>query len=130
MSRTIIDNFKMYFPSLSEDVVKYRIYNDYELVVEFADGDVWVFDDYVHNLRKLPSNPNDISKEECMTEFGTRLTRLMLLRCMTQEELSEKTGIAQPTLSSYINGRNIPSFYKVDKIARALKCSIDQLRYF
>jgi transcriptional regulator with XRE-family HTH domain len=54
----------------------------------------------------------------------------MALEGISQCELSERTGITQPSISDYMNGKKLPSFYTVDKIAKALGCSVDAFRYF
>ena len=38
------------------------------------------------------------------------------------------TGLTQPNISQYMNGTKTPSFFTVDKIARALNCSTDDFR--
>jgi transcriptional regulator with XRE-family HTH domain len=48
---------------------------------------------------------------------------------VSQLELSELTGIPQSTISNYLTGKFLPGFYNMDKIAKALKCSIDEFRY-
>ena len=48
---------------------------------------------------------------------------------MDQKDLSKKTGISETMISRYMNGLSNPGFFVVDKIARALDCSMDDLRY-
>ena len=48
---------------------------------------------------------------------------------MTQTDLANATGIPQQQISKYIRGYRVPTFYNLDKIARALDCTIDELRY-
>ena len=62
-------------------------------------------------------------------EFRQRLRRLMTRQGVSQLELSELTGIPQSTISNYLTGKFLPGFYNMDKIAKALKCSIDEFRY-
>lgn len=73
---------------------------------------------------------NNIFNDEIMRrEFGRRLKTLLELRGMTQNELSEETGISQVSISKYLNGKSDPSLLNVLKIARALDCSLDDLTY-
>lgn len=46
---------------------------------------------------------------------------------MTQQELSEKTGMAKTQISDYINNRRIMSIKNAKRIAYVLKCHIDDL---
>ena len=126
----LISNFKLRFPSVTQDVYKYdgtRYAN--ELIVTFRDGSKILYNDFENTVRYLPTDSNNMSEKQFRREFGYRVKLIMLEKGITQDELSEKTGIAQETLSRYICGKNVPSFYKIDKIAKALDCSVDEFRY-
>ena len=130
MSITIYENFKRYFPLLEPEVVDYHVNGDLDMmVVKLKDGSSLVYDDYTNAIRNLPSDDRSMTEKEYRREFGMRLRRIMNLKGMTQEQLSMATGIQQSQLSNYINGKTSPSFYNVDKIARALDCRTDDLRY-
>lgn len=62
------------------------------------------------------------------TSFGVKLRKIMEEKNITQNKLSDMTGIEQPTISHYVNGNMNPSFYIADKIATALGCSLDEFR--
>lgn len=130
MSDAIFENFQRRFPFLSKDVCKWSSTDDYEILVELRDGSYLLYDDIDGTIRKLPNDCNSMSESECKKEFGMRLRRLMMLKNITQEELSGVTGIQQSAISNYMTGRTSPSFYNADKIAKALGCSMDELRYF
>lgn len=130
MSITIYENFKRYFPLLEPEVVDYHVNGDLDMmVVKLKDGSSLVYDDCTNAIRNLPSDDRSMTEKECRREFGMRLRRIMNLKGVTQEQLSVMTGIQQSQLSNYINGKTSPSFYNVDKIARALDCRTDDLRY-
>lgn len=122
-------NLNMRFPGMVEEAID--IYEDGHgnLILEMPDNTRWLFQAVGSMIRQLPADKNNISEEECLAEFGIRLLNIMNRDGISQQELCERTGIPQPVMSGYINGRNCPSFYKVDKIARALGCSVDDLRY-
>ena len=50
-------------------------------------------------------------------------------RQITQEELAEKVGTSQTMITRYVTGRCVPSVVMLAKIARALRCSVDDLLY-
>lgn len=130
MLNRLISNFELRFPSVTQDVYKYdgtRYAN--ELIVTFRDGSKILYNDFENTVRNLPVDSGNMSEKQFRREFGYRVKRIMLEKGVTQDELSEKTGIAQETLSRYICGKNVPSFYKIDKIAKALDCSVDEFRY-
>ena len=130
MLDSLISNFELRFPSVTQDVYKYdRTAYSNELIVTFKDGSKILYNDFENTVRYLPADSSNMSEKQFKKEFGYRVKRIMLEKGITQEELSEKTGIAQETLSRYICGKNVPSFYKIDKIAKALDCSVDEFRY-
>jgi DNA-binding Xre family transcriptional regulator len=126
-STYIIRNIELYHPNIARRAVKYYDGAEAEIIVELDDGSLYSYDDFNETIRRLP-DLNSMSEDECLYEFGFRLRRLMYRKGITQEILSERTGIARPILSRYLTGKSCPSFYKVDKIAKALGCSIDELR--
>lgn len=125
----MFDNVKLYFPFIANDVVSYYEKGKHELILKLKDGTSVSYDDYDRTIRNLPSDSYNMSEKEFKIEFGIRLSRLMHMKGITQMDISNKTGIPQPMISSYITGRNLPSFYKVDKLAKALGCSMEDLRY-
>ena len=129
MNERLLTNLKKQFPRFADDAVEYREKGPYELVVKLNNGRVISYYDAEQGIRRLPSDDTHLTEEECREEFGIRLCRIMYYKGVTQKELSELTGITQANISNYITGRQTPSFYKVDKIARALDCSIEELRY-
>ena len=128
MRHTIYENLKYYFPYIAEDAVKYHEVDMYELIVELIDGSSILYDDLEKTVRVLP-NDDCLTEEECRKEFAYRLKRVMFIKRVDQTELSKRTGISQPLLSRYMTGKTTPSFYNVDRICKALECSVDDLRY-
>lgn len=100
-----------------------------ELIVITCSGEHISYNTLNDTFRRLPSDPDNITAEECAKEFGERLYNKMYQEGVTQEILSERTGIHQVTISGYITGKHSPTFYNVDKIAKALGCSVDEFRY-
>lgn len=117
------------FPGMVKEAVDIREYRGGELLLIMPDGTEWLYSDLHRNVRQLPKDLLNLSEDECLSEFGRRLYDIMCRDGINQMALSEITGIPQPVLSNYMSGRTSPSFYKVDKIARALGCSVDDFRY-
>jgi transcriptional regulator with XRE-family HTH domain len=59
--------------------------------------------------------------------FGERLARLRKERGITQVELAEKVGLAQPNISDYERGRFQPSAPLIIKLVAILGVSADDL---
>jgi DNA-binding Xre family transcriptional regulator len=88
-----------------------------------------LYDDVTRSYRKLPTDSDELTEDECRREFGIRLNKILIRKNITQIELSEMTGINRSILNGYITGKHSPSFYNVDRIAKALDCSVDDFRY-
>ena len=129
MIERALDNLKFIYPFLYEQMTDYEAINDYDIHIKLRDGSTVLYDDFDKSFRQLPESCIGLTEEQCRREFGSRLYRIMQRKCITQEELSARTGIHQTIISKYINGKHTPSFYNVDKIAKALGCSVDELRY-
>ncbi len=129
MANYIFENMQSYYPFLSERMVSYKKVGPYELIVKTNDGETILYDDINHSIRRLPRDSNNMTEQEVSVEFRQRLRRLMTRQGVSQLELSELTGIPQSTISNYLTGKFLPGFYNMDKIAKALKCSIDEFRY-
>jgi len=124
----LIEHMANEFPFLVREMVECYTDGYDELVVTLSDGGIVSYDDFYKTFRRLPSDYN-MNEDECKMEFGIRLRKTMALKGLNQTMLSERTGIPQPLLSNYITGRTNPSFYAVDKIAKALGCSVDEFRH-
>ena len=123
-------NFSMRYPDIAKDVVEIHYgENKLNLYMELKDGTRLAFYECDDSIGYLPKDESSMTEEECRKEFGIRLSRLMRFKGIMQSELSELTGITQASISQYINGKKSPTFYTVDKIARALDCSLEDLRY-
>lgn len=128
MKDLIFEHMAVEFPFLARDAVDYYADGYEELIVTLSDGQRISYDDYSKTFRRIPSNYN-LSEEDCKIEFGNRLRKIMALKGINQIELAERTGITQPALSNYMYGKTNPNFYAVDRIAKALDCSVDEFRY-
>ena len=129
MEKRLFESFKLYFPPFARRTVKYAAENQFDLIVTLDDGMVLLYDDSENTIRTLPSDSNNMEEDDFRAEFASRLRKRMYRTGISQLELSERTGIPVPMISNYMTGKNTPSFYKVDKIAKALGCSVDVLRY-
>ena len=125
----LLANLQRMYPFLYEQMESYDIISNYDIHIKMNDGSTVLYDDFDKSFRTLPTHSDEMTEEQCRREFAYRLYNLMRRKCITQQELGDKTGIAQPQISLYLNAKSLPSFYNVDKIAKALGCSVDELRY-
>ena len=60
-------------------------------------------------------------------EFAWRLKKQMHRAEICQEELSERAGVSQASISKYICGESAPSIIVAKRIALVLGCSVSDL---
>lgn len=125
----LLNNFKMQFPKVAERMTTFERYNETELLVYLDDGSVVLYDDLNCMIRNMPKDSNRMSEAEFRSEFSFRLRKIIEIRGISQSKLAQRIGISTIMLSRYVCGRNTPTFYMADKIAKALDCSLDDLRY-
>lgn len=121
-------NFQRQFPYVAAKTVRHHAESPLDLIVELGNGERYIYDDEMQSIRQLPATP-DLDEAAFKREFCVRLRKLMSRNNINQSELSERTGFSTVTINRYLTGRNIPSFYAIDKIAKALGCSTDAFRY-
>lgn len=129
MSKMIIRELETYFPSVAKDAVSITENGPFELIVQVTNGAIYSYDDFSKTIRRLPNHRNELTEDEFRREFGIRLRKILDRKGISQTKLSFATGISQIGISKYVNGTRTPSFYTVDRIAKALGCSTEEFRY-
>lgn len=129
VERNARELLELRYPSLYADAIEFIRIGPFELIIKTRDGRIWLYDDSEGTVINLDPNRSSISEESFGYQFGMRLKRMMVLKNVNQEELSDMTGISRVTISHYINGRTSPTFYNVDKIAMALGCEFTDFIY-
>ena len=61
--------------------------------------------------------------------IGERIKSVRKFMMYTQKALADKCGIAEPTIRKYESGRLNPKQETLEKLAAALECSVEYLRY-
>ena len=126
--REFAERLKLMYRPIFERAVGYEEVSPTEMIVKTDDGHVYLYDTWGDTIRHMPSD-SDMDKDRFAMEVGERIRRIMDKRGITQEELSESTGISQTMISRYILGKNIPGLHAADKISRALRCTVNDLLY-
>lgn len=129
MNKRLREDFARNFPMVMEEVIEMKEAGQFELIIKRADGSSWSYYSLTKTMRRLPSYATAMTEQEVRDEFSLRLNRLMRLKGITQKDLSDLTGISLYSISKYLNKKVTPSFYAVDRIAKALGCSIEEFRY-
>lgn len=125
----LLRNVTMFYPVSEGEIVEYRLDGPSALIFRTKDGKIYLYDDFDQSLMELPEDSNRLTDDECRSEFARRLRRVMLVRGVSQSELASRTGISYVMLSRYMTGKSEPGFCNVDRIAKALNCSLDEFSY-
>lgn len=125
----LIDRLKLMYPFIYERAESFELESFHELLIFDKDGGRYRYDDVYDTFRyfKPGYDSDNRDAERIKRSFGFRLQRQMTLRGMGQAELAEAIGVSQKTISNYINRRQSPDVVKLILIARALRCSVDEL---
>lgn len=108
-------------------------YDETRIIIEINDGYNYIYDasdDSLNLFLNRVETENILSEEEWLERFSRRLCYKMKKAEISQGKLSEMTGISTVTLSKYMNGRAMPSAYKIKQIAKCLGCYMRELTEF
>lgn len=133
MKEILFHNFSMYYPNSAKKVVNYYVDNiTGELVLVMKDGHRFVFDEMMeyNKVKHISKNIFDATDEDVKNDFSIRLIKIMNMKNITQQQLSELANISQSTLSSYITKRSMPSIKNANRIAYVLGYTIEDLFYY
>ena len=130
MYKYAIREVELNFPEILEMAISCKVNEYHEVVMELNDGTFAIYDLIEQGLRRIRIDRYNMTEEDCRREFGKRLAVVLRRKNVTQKELEERTGIPRSLISRYVTGKTSPSFYVVDKIAKALDCSMDDFRFY
>lgn len=124
--------FEERYPLVAEKLVDWYPSGQNEITVKTKDDDKLVFNFITSDIRIIDSKVtmDNVSEERWRTEFASRLNQKMAMTGISRWQLSRLTDISETTLSRYMNGRSTPNTFNTVKIAKALRCSIEELSEF
>ena len=71
-----------------------------------------------------------MTEMEWMRIFGQNLDYLLQQNRMSQNELAQRTGLTQASISRYVSGQQAPGFRAIVNIAAVLGITCDELINF
>jgi DNA-binding Xre family transcriptional regulator len=127
MMTEIWNDFSDYFPLISKDAVDFYRTGRFEITVIFNDRRKAYYNYMNKTIHFIKPKDEQYTEDFWKKQFAISLSRKLTDKCMTQKDLSERSGISQMSLSKYINGKSVPSSYAVTRLADALECSVSEL---
>ena len=123
----ILEQFKMYFPSLYDRGVDWWKSGPYHITILLDDNSRVEFDSSDNTIRWVQKIDRSVDSDILRKEIGRNIRKFIVYRGMRQQDVSEKVGITEAMLSRYINGTSMPSIDKLHNIANVLGCHVDDL---
>lgn len=127
---SILERALMFHPYYANKISYWSPSGHYEILLVLEDGSKMLYDDFTEEIYPVICEDDNYDDEYYNLEFAKRLKRRMIICCISQEQLSEKTGISTVTISKYMNGKSLPNIRIASKLARVLKCSTNELINF
>ena len=131
----IIENYKVWHPSLYKQTVECRPSGRYCILASLDDGSKIEYNDIDNTIRDVTrlysrESIENLTEEAWRKEFGHKLRRAISENGVNQERLSEKAGISRQMLSRYIRGNSTPSGYILSRLVEILNCDARELIKF
>lgn len=123
----MLDQFKMYFPTLYDQTVDWWKSGPYHITVRLKDDSRAEFDASDNTIRWIQKIDHTTDNESLRKEIGRNIRKFITYRGIRQQDVAEQTGITQAMLSRYINGTSMPGLDKLHNLAAALGCQITDL---
>ena len=129
MNDFTLERLEKSYPFLCREAKDIKELNSEEIVIKTIHNNFYIFNESENAILRVPLN-EDPDEYIFRRQFGRGVRRMMLNRGLTQSDLSDCMGLSQPQLSGYINGRNLPSAFVLEKLAKALKCNVDDFYFY
>ena len=76
---------------------------------------------------KMGLDPDGTHKTEALKEFGRRLQNRLVAKGWNQSDLARTARLGRDSISTYVNGKTLPTPLALKKLTDALGCSVDSL---
>lgn len=124
---TLIHRFKANYPALDEHALAYIPRGTFEIAINMDDHTKIIYDDFDKTVRQMRDPDAEITEQDLRDAFATNLNRQMRFKGITQQDLSDLTGISRQSISRYQTGISTPSGFVAYKMAKALRCELSEL---
>ena len=122
----IFEEFKSMFPLIAGRALDWKPNGQLEIIVQLDDDTKIIYDSISHSIITIKSE-DEQEDESWQREFSRRLEKRIILKGITQQELSERTCISRQSINKYINGTASPTLTNIIKISRVLNCPLSEL---
>ena len=128
--KPILKSFMQAYPDKYEDMVDWYPSGCMEINVKLRDGKRMTYD-MIDDRLDVAYDPREQRRCDDEAAWRNNFARLLNNRMrklgMSQERLSDETGISRVTINKYISGKASPSGYNIERLSIALRCSPTEL---
>lgn len=102
-------------------------YGDMDLIIELDNKKLmfYEFGTTIFREIRLLDGSSEPTEDQWKKTFGYNLSEMMWRGKFSRNELAEAVGLSEAILSKYVNGKAIPRFHIVERLAKTLNCSVD-----
>lgn len=111
------------------EVISLEEVTEWDLLITFKNGKKVLYDTFYNTYNYVTNESKEISEEEQKRIFCYNLQKLMDRKFIDQTELAKRVGTTQPMISRYITGSALPGYLMLNKLAKALSCTINDFYY-
>lgn len=131
----MIKNYELWHPAFFERSVDYVMTGPHSILVDLEDNSKIEYNDYDNTIRDVShiygrDFNSALEETTWRKEFGHQLRRAIIDRGITQEDLSDLSGVSRQMLSRYIHGLSTPSGYVLSRLSEILECDVRKLTTF
>ena len=112
-----------------EETINFEVLDRDTIAGQVNDQQIYLCDSFWSNInpRYVTIDLRRLDDERLLELFGLRLRHFKAVNAMDQSMLSDAANLSQGMISRYLNGRSVPSILALEKLARALHCSVFDL---
>lgn len=130
MWEDVLAGLEFAHPDIFDRVVDWYPSGCMEITIKLDDGvkmGYVLMDDLLFVIHDPKEQSYEVDDDDWRANFSRRLRSRMHRFAISQEELSDRTGISRVTISKYMNGKASPSGDNIERLVRALHCSYNEL---
>ena len=124
----LLEEYRLYNPSA--EVESYSQTGPFELTATLKDGKIIRYDSLTNSMRMVNPHYDELiveDEEYFRLSFSRNLRRLMRDKDLSREKLAERSNVSYYGICNYLNSKTTPTFFVVNKLARALDCDPSEL---
>ena len=130
----IIEGYKLWYPTLYARTTECWPSGRQTILASLDDGSRIEYNDFDNTIRDVTKiyggEPERVDESVWRKEFGHKLRRAINNRGISQEDLSEMSGISRQMLSRYVRGTSTPSAYILTRLSEILNCDVREFTRF